>query len=86
MSEFIARIGTFFLLLGVIFVILFAASEAAAQPEFDFLFVAIVLLTTGTLFRRRGAAPATSGRFSWLRNLREEQQKRKDAAKQKPKK
>jgi cytochrome c biogenesis protein CcdA len=86
MSDFIARIGTFFLLVGVVFVIMFAATESAAQPVFDYLFVAIILLTTGVLFRRRGAAPSASGRFSWLRNMREEQQKRKEAAKQKPKK
>ncbi|MEW6030202.1 MAG: hypothetical protein ACOYZ8_12015 [Chloroflexota bacterium] len=81
MSEFIARIGTFFLLVGVVFVIMFAATESAAQPVFDFLFVAIILLTTGALFRRRGATPSASGRFSWLRGLRKENDKQKQPKK-----
>ena len=69
-KEFIYRIGTFFLLIGVGLLIFFMLSEAAEQPQFNFFCWSMILLTIGFMFRAqyRGAV-VSSGRFSILKKL-----------------
>lgn len=76
-DDFIARVGTFFILVGVGLIILFSASviplfspqskDLQIAAKFDYLFWAIVLLGIGTLMRRKAAPPPPSGRFSGLK-------------------
>lgn len=70
-SEFIVRIGTFLILIGIGIVILFAASDHSGQANFDYLFWAVLALTAGILLRRRKAPAPPSGRFGSLHKLRD---------------
>lgn len=65
--EFIVRIGTFLILLGMGMLILFVASDYAKQPNFDYLFWTVLAVTVGILLRRLKAPPPPSGRFETLR-------------------
>jgi hypothetical protein len=66
-NSFIARIGTFLIMLGLGALILFITSDLAKTPDFDFLFVSLILLVVGWLFQRKRTPAAPSGRFSILR-------------------
>jgi len=68
-NDFIARIGTFFLLVSFGFLTLFVASDFAKQPQFDYFFIGLILIVIGFLFRRRATPPASSGRFSGVRKI-----------------
>ncbi len=84
-DDFIARVGTFFTLVGVGLMILFSASviplfdsksqDFQTPTKFDYLFWAVVLLGLGALMRRKAAPPPPSGRFSGIRNFIERHKK-----------
>ncbi len=65
--EFIVRVGTFLILIGLGAFILFVASDSAKQANFDYLFWAVLAFTVGVLLRRLKPAPPPSGRFESLR-------------------
>ncbi|RME89173.1 MAG: hypothetical protein D6770_05245 [Anaerolineae bacterium] len=67
----IPRIGTFFVIVGVGLIALFAISDFAGMTNFDYFFLGMFVIGLGVLFRRRAAPPPPSGRFSILRKLRE---------------
>ena len=75
----IVRVGTFFYVIGGGAFLLFVASDLAKQADFDFLFVAILMMGIGWMFRRSKAPPPSAGRFSWVNKQREEAQKKKQA-------
>jgi hypothetical protein len=75
---FTARIGTFLILLGIFFFIIFIASDLAEQPDFDWLFLGLVLLVFGLLLRRRAPPPPSSGRFAWIKRRRSQAKNRSD--------
>ncbi len=77
MEEFILRVGTYLIVVGVGIFILFIASEYAAQTNFDYLFWALILMMSGMLLRRRKPSPPPSERFSILRRLRSRNQEKK---------
>jgi hypothetical protein len=77
-DEFVVRIGTFCILIGVGILILFAASDYAGSTNFDLLFWAVFSMTLGILLRRRRAPSPDSGRFASLRKLRGPTRDRKD--------
>ncbi len=68
--EFVARMGTFFLLIGVGIFILFIASEFAGNANFDYLFWSVLSVTVGIMMRRRKPPKPPSDRFSYVRKLR----------------
>ena len=69
-KEFIYRVGTFFLLLGVGSLIFFMLSEAAEEPQFNYFCWSMILLTLGFMFRAQyKKATASSGRFSILKRI-----------------
>ena len=77
-SELVPRVGTFLYLLGIFAFIFFLASDFAHQPDFDYLFVSMVLLGFGFLLRRRAAPVPPTGRFGMVHKMREEAKKRKE--------
>ncbi len=81
MEEFIIRVGTFFIVVGVGIFILFVASDYANQTNFDYLFWAVLSVTVGILLRRRKSPPPPSGRFSYLRKMREGHKKHEEEKK-----
>jgi len=70
MKEIVARMGTFLVMIGLGMLFLFVLSDLAEQPDFDYLFVAVLLIGVGRLFQRRRAPPTSAGRFSLLRRGR----------------
>jgi hypothetical protein len=49
--------------------ILFVVSDLAKNPDFDYLFGALILIAIGWSMWRRKPPPPPSGRFSYLRKL-----------------
>jgi hypothetical protein len=76
--ELTPRVGTFFVMLGIFALIFFLASDFANRPEFDWLFIGMVLMGLGFLLRRRAAPPPPAGRFGSIRKMRENAKKRKE--------
>ena len=76
-KSFISRIGTFFLLLGVLVLVIFIASDIGKETYFGFFFFAAILFITGFVFKRMGADPTPpSKRFEAIRKM---QQQRREA-------
>lgn len=67
-KEFIARIGTFFVLVGVGLMILFFMSDAVSSPQLSYFCWGTVVLTLGFIFRGQFRKPPgpPSGRFGVL--------------------
>ena len=78
-DPFIVRVGMFFYVIGGGIFLLFVASDIAKQADFDYLFMAMLLMGIGWLCRRSKAPPPSAERFSWLKTNREEAKKRKQA-------
>lgn len=69
--RFIVRMGTFFLVMGIGAFVLFVASDLADNVDFDYLFIAMLLIFVGWIFRRKKAPSPPAGRFSSIRRIRE---------------
>lgn len=83
----IYRVGMFFYVIGGGAFLLFVVSDFAEKPEFDFLFISLLMIGVGWALRRGKPAPPSAGRFEWLRKKREEarnkKQSKQDAKKKK---
>jgi hypothetical protein len=82
MKDFIARVGTFFFLMGVGLFMLFIASDASRAHSGDptnytYLCAAVTLFMVGFLFRRTAKPPEAADRFRTIRKI----QDRREAAK-----
>jgi len=73
----IYRVGIFFYVIGGGAFIFFVVSDFAEQADFDFLFVALLMIGIGWMFRRGIKPPPSAGRFAWLNKQREEAKKKK---------
>ncbi len=71
-DTFIVRVGMFFLVMGGGVFILFVASDLADKPDFDYLFVALILIAIGWSMWRKKSPPPPAGRFSYIRKIRED--------------
>lgn len=69
-EPFSVRVGTFFLIMGIGTFILFVLSDIAEQPDFDYLFVALLLIGGGWYMRRNKPKPPPASRFSLLKRFR----------------
>jgi hypothetical protein len=77
-EELVPRVGTFFIILGIFALIFFLASDFAKKPDFDWLFIGMVLIGIGIVLRRRAPPPPPADRFSMVRKMRENAKKRKE--------
>jgi len=74
----IYRVGMFFYVIGGGAFVLFATSDLAEQADFDYLFVAVVMMGIGWMCRRGIPPPPSAGRFAWLKKNRAEAKKKKE--------
>ena len=80
----IVRVGTFFYVIGGGIFILFVASDLADQADFDYFFIAVLLIAIGWIFRRKKAPPPSAGRFGYIKTMRDKaKQKREEKNKAK---
>jgi hypothetical protein len=82
----IYRVGIFFYVIGGGAFILFVTSDLAEQADFDFLFVALLMIGIGWMFRRSKKPPPSAGRFAWWNKQREEAKKKKQGKQEAKKK
>jgi len=69
-KEFVHRVGTFFLLVGIGLLTFFMLSESADQPQFNYFCSSMFLITIGFMFRAQyRRAVIASGRFGWVKRL-----------------
>lgn len=80
-EDIIARVGTFFLVMGLGFVIMFVASDLAETVNFDLFFIGVLLGGFGIFLRRRAPSPPPSGRFETWRKMRSGKNKEQQAQK-----
>ena len=73
----IYRVGIFFYVIGGGAFILFVTSDLAEQADFDFLFVSLLMIGIGWMFRRGKAPPPSSGRFAWWKKTSRRSKKEK---------
>jgi len=71
-QEFVARVGTFFVLVGIGLMAFFILSESAKDPTLSYFCWGTVLLTAGFIFRGQFKKPAgqDSGRFSIMKRIK----------------
>jgi hypothetical protein len=86
MNDFIARIGTFFFLLGFVLFVLFLASDMAERPQFDYFCLSMLAIGLGWMLSRRRAPPPSAGRFSWVKQTRERMRRRRQEPDRQPEK
>ncbi len=76
-KAFISRIGTFFLILGLMVLILFVASDIGDKTYFSYFFIGVILFSIGFILKRMSAPPPPpSKRFEGIRKI---QQKNREA-------
>ena len=65
-KEFVGRVGTFFVLVGIGLMVFFILSESAKVPDIKYFCWGTILLTGGLIFQGQFKKPAgpPSGRFS----------------------
>ena len=85
-EDILARVGTFFLVMGFGFVIMFTASDLAETVNFDLFFIGVLLGGFGIYLRRKAPSPPPSGRFETWKKMRsggyKEEQAQKRAKRQ----
>jgi hypothetical protein len=84
-KEFVARVGTFLVLVGIGLMVFFILSEGAKQPTLSYFCWGTVLLSFGFIFRAQFKKPAgpPHGRFSIFKRLRPKPKEEKKDEKKK---
>jgi hypothetical protein len=76
-DDLISRVGTFFVLLGILLVVLFIMSDAVQKTRFNYFFFGGLFMVIGLYFKRITARPPkSSNRFEAIRKW---QQRQRDA-------
>ena len=75
----VARIGIYFLLLGVFFLLLFCAGDEAGASRFRWFFLGLILTALGATLWWRNRPKSDAKQFRWFRRviLKEDQDKGK---------
>ncbi len=69
-QEFFMRIGSFFILMASVFVVMFIVSDVAGKAIFDYFFIGILVGGLGVYIRRTAPTPEPSGRFETWKKWR----------------
>jgi hypothetical protein len=77
-QEFVHRVGTFVMLIGVGILVLFIASSSAGAANVDYLFWSMLACVFGFFLRRRSPPAAASGRLRVLKAVRRPGRGRKE--------
>ncbi len=77
-KDIIPRIGTFFLVIGVGFILLFIISDLAKTVYFDYFFIGLFFAGLGIFLRRKAEPLPPSGRFASWRKMRSKEKKDKN--------
>ena len=82
-KEFVARVGTFFVLVGIGLMVFFILSESAKIPTLSYFCWGTVVLTLGLIFRGQFKRPPgpPHGRFSILQKLKPRPKEKKEEKK-----
>ena len=80
-NEFLIRLGTFFTLIGICLIILFAATYLGNAPDFKYFFLGLISIFIGWRLSKRKEPPPPSGRFAYVRKMRENSKKRQEEGK-----
>jgi hypothetical protein len=84
--QILHRLGTFFILIGLVALVLYAGSVISKDVKTNYLLASIVTLLVGFLLQRN-KQPSDSGRFSAIRRASaNSRQRREEKMNQKPKK
>jgi len=76
-KDIIPRIGTFFIIMSIGFLFLFAISDPSEINYFDFLFIGIFFAGIGIFLRRKAKPPPPANRFSMFKRKRDQDNKNK---------
>lgn len=66
-ETFSARMGKFFLFLSFVLFVIFALTDQAKQPDFDYFFSSMISLAVGLYLRRQAPPTPPAERFRTLR-------------------
>jgi len=82
-KEFVGRIGTFLVLVGIGLMVFFILSESAKQPTLSYFCWGTILLTFGLIFQGQFKKPAgpPHGRFSVLQRFKRKPKEKKEEKK-----
>jgi sugar phosphate permease len=81
--EFLPRIGTFLVLVGIGLLLVFIGSGMAKAPHYGYLFGSLIVLVFGFLLRRRAKPRPSSGRLRVVRGIYDKNKERQEQKKQK---
>lgn len=76
-----ARVGNFLVVIGILVILIFLASDLSSQPVFPLFCTGAALIGFGAYLRLRNAQPGEdkpSGRFGLLRRGKKESKEEKD--------
>jgi hypothetical protein len=84
-KEFVSRIGTFFVLVGIGLMVFFGLSDSANDPRLSYFCWGTVFLTFGFIFQGqfKRPPPPPSGRFSVLGKIKNSMKRRPKEEKKK---
>ncbi len=74
---FTPRVGTFFFLVGIGLMVVFAGSWTDGKADAGYLVASLIAFVFGFYLRRRKGPPPPSARFSGLRQSRDKSRQRK---------
>ncbi len=80
-DEFGLRMGKFFIFLGFLLFILFALTDQAKNPNFDYFFASVFSIAIGVYLRRSAPKPPPADRFRTVRKWRAKRQAKKSPRK-----
>ena len=69
-EDIVPRIGTFFIVIGAGFILLFIVSDIAKVVDFNYLSAGILVTGIGVVLRKNAKKPSSSGRFESLKKMR----------------